>query len=270
MFGLAKQLWRKRPGGRHLTVAGAALVAAFAPILVLGAVSNPNALWAIVDGRCVVDQKTLGRPAPCTVVDLRGGYAILKDIVGKTQYLLIPTARVSGIESPRVLDPATPNYFAEAWAETPLVSKAFGRKLPRQDVSLAINSVFGRTQNQLHIHMDCLRVDVAAALARHAAALSGRWSPFPEELAGHPYQAMRLSGATLRSANPFELVAQGIPGARAHMGDYTIVVAGVALGQEAPGFVLLAGRADPAHGNVGSGEALQDHDCAIGRLLPAM
>ena len=30
-----------------------------------------------------------------------------------------------------------------------------------------------------------------------------------------------------------------------------------------PGFVLLAGRADPAHGDFASGEELQDHECAI-------
>jgi CDP-diacylglycerol pyrophosphatase len=32
-----------------------------------------------------------------------------------------------------------------------------------------------------------------------------------------------------------------------------------------PGFVLLAGHADPAHGDFASGEELQDHDCAVAR-----
>jgi CDP-diacylglycerol pyrophosphatase len=48
-------------------------------------------------------QEQKGDPAPCALVDLRErdakGYVVLKDLVGATQYLLIPTARVSGIES---------------------------------------------------------------------------------------------------------------------------------------------------------------------------
>jgi CDP-diacylglycerol pyrophosphatase len=267
---LIKPLLRGLPTRGRMMIAVMAITLAFIPILVLGAVSNPSALWDIVDGRCVVDQKQFGHPAPCTRVDLKDGYAILKDIVGKTQYLLIPTKRVSGIESPAVLAQGTPNYFAEAWMQIGLVSARFGRQLPRQDLSLAINSLYGRSQNQLHIHMDCLRIDVAAALARHAAALSRRWSSFPEELAGHRYQAMRIAGRELGTANPFWLLARSVPGAAGHMGDYTLVVAGVNEPGVGPGFILLAGRADPGQGNFGSGEDLQDHDCAIGRLHPVM
>jgi CDP-diacylglycerol pyrophosphatase len=264
-----KRLMGSLPRGR-LLIGAIAITVAFAPILVLGAVSNPSALWNIVDGRCMVDQRDFGRPAPCTRLDLKGGYAVLKDIVGKSQYLLIATMRVSGIESPLVLSPSTPNYFAEAWAQTGLVSRQVGRPLPRQDLSLAINSVFGRTQNQLHIHIDCLRIDVAAALARHAATLSHTWSPFPEPLAGHHYLAMRVMGPALGSADPFRLLARGLPGAASHMGDYTLVVAGIDVPGAGPGFILLAGKADPAHGNFGSGEELQDHSCAISHLQPAM
>ena len=50
--------------------------------------------------------------------------------------------------------------------------------------------------------------------------------------------------------------ADGIPGARADMAHYTLVLVGVA-----DGFVLLAGHADGI-ANRGSGEELQDHACA--------
>ncbi|MET0331942.1 MAG: CDP-diacylglycerol diphosphatase, partial [Dyella sp.] len=43
------------------------------------------------------------------------GYAILKDHHGPAQYLLIPTARITGIESPLLLRAGAPNYFAAAW-----------------------------------------------------------------------------------------------------------------------------------------------------------
>lgn len=266
MLGFVTRLMGRSPTRGRVMIAAAVLGVGFAPVLVRGAVSNPSALWDIVDGRCVVDQKQFGKPAPCAKLDLRQGYAVLKDIVGKSQYLLIPTMRVSGIESPRVLAPSTPNYFAQAWAESGLVSKAVGRPLPRADLSLAINSVFGRSQNQLHIHIDCIRIDVAAALARHAETLSRTWSPFPESLAGDHYEAMTVMGADLGSADPFRLLARGLPGAAGHMGDYTLVVAGMDFPGAGPGFILLAGRADLAHGNFGSGEALEDHACAISHL----
>ena len=46
------------------------------------------------------------------------------------------------------------------------------------------------------------------------------------------------------------------------MGAWTLVMAGVEV-RGRSGFVLLAGRADPLHGEFASGELLQDHDCAL-------
>lgn len=246
-------------------IAAVAVVVAFLPIVFLGAATDPNILWKIVHGKCVVDQTQFGHPAPCAVVDLAGGYAILKDIVGDTQYLLIPTARITGIESPAVLAPSTPNYFAQAWGQTGLVDARLGKILPRQDLSLAVNSLSGRTQDQLHIHIDCLRADVRDALARHTEEVRTAWSAFPEPLVGKPYRAMRIDGSTLGTANPFRLLADGVPGARADMGAHTLVLAGAVFAGGTPGFILLDGQANLAEGNVASGEVLQDHDCRIGR-----
>jgi CDP-diacylglycerol pyrophosphatase len=256
--------WRRTSGiaPRGLLIA-AAVFAAFLPIIVLGAASNPMALWKIA-GKCVVDQKTLDHPAPCTKVDLTDGYVILKDIVGQTQYLLIPTARTTGIEDPQLLQQGTPNYFAEAWSETRLIAARLGRPLPRVDLSLAINSIHGRTQQQLHIHMDCISEATQAALMRHMNAITSSWTPFPEPLHGHPYQAMRIMGESLGKTDPFRLLANSLPGAVEQMGNYTLVLVGGAFPATGPGFILLAGKADLAQGDFGSGEDLQDHDCALG------
>jgi CDP-diacylglycerol pyrophosphatase len=48
------------------------------------------------------------------------------------------------------------------------------------------------------------------------------------------------------------------------MGHYTLVVVGVTLAHRKPGFIVLADRADPAHGDKAGGEELQDHTCALG------
>jgi CDP-diacylglycerol pyrophosphatase len=224
--------------------------------------ANPDALWQIVHGRCVPDEQTNAAPAPCTLVDLAHGYAVLKDRDGATQFLLIPTAKVTGIEDAAILKPDAPNYFAAAWQSHEMVSQRAGHALPRDEVGLAINSAYGRTQNQLHIHIDCLRPDVVAAVRAHAAAVGIEWAPFPGKLLDHPYLARRVASADLSDANPFTLLVDGVSGARADMGHWTLVAVPTTIAG-APGFVLLADQLDEATMDRASGEELQDHACAI-------
>jgi len=232
-----------------------------------GNAADPDALWKIVHQQCIPDQQQQGDPTPCALVDLQQGdargYAVLKDIVGATQYLLIPTARVSGIESPLLLDPGAPNYFADAWLERGYTERAAQRPLPREAISLAINSAFGRSQDQLHIHIDCVRTDVRAALQRQLSAIGDSWAPLAEPLAGHPYRAMRVLADALDGTNPFVLLADGVPGARTAMGEQTLVVLGAEFAGGRPGFVILTDHVDPATGDKAGGEELQDHDCAL-------
>src|SRR5258707_15471950 len=95
----------------------AALLVALSAIR--GIAADPDALWKIVHDRCVPNEEKTGLPAPCTAVDLAGGEgrgtAVLKDLVGVAQFLLIPTSRLGGIESPELLAPDAPNYWVPAW-----------------------------------------------------------------------------------------------------------------------------------------------------------
>jgi CDP-diacylglycerol pyrophosphatase len=229
--------------------------------------ADPNALWDIVHGQCVPNEEHYDRPEPCALVELRAGeglgYAVLKDLVGDTQFLLIPTARIAGIESPALLSPGAPNYFESAWESRTYVDDVLGRALPRDDFSLAINSAYGRTQNQLHIHIDCVRSDVRDALRGHEAAIGYRWAPLDIPLAGHRYMAVRVAGDQLNRTNPFKLLADGVPGAREDMGRHTLVVVGAVFSNGRPGFIVLDDHADAAIGDRASGEELQDHACAI-------
>lgn len=225
--------------------------------------ADPEALWRIVHDQCVPHELTSDDPAPCALVDQAGGYALLKDTRGPAQYLLIPTERITGIESPTLLVPEATNYFAAAWRARPLVEERLGRPVPRGWMSLAVNSEFARTQNQLHIHIDCLHADVHEALTQHAAEIGPAWAPFPVPLMGDRYSAIAVAGEDLDAVNPFDLLADGVPGARTDMGRRTLVVAGAVLPGGSPGFVVLAGLVDPATGDTGGGEAVQDHEvCA--------
>jgi CDP-diacylglycerol pyrophosphatase len=90
------------------------LAAALAAALLLGDIvraDDRNVLWKIVQA-CVVAQTRTSDPAPCAYVNVsageQDGHAVLKDLRGKTQFLLIPTRRIAGIESPEILG-AAPN-----------------------------------------------------------------------------------------------------------------------------------------------------------------
>jgi CDP-diacylglycerol pyrophosphatase len=213
------------------------------------AAADADALWYLVSEQCVPDQQQFHSPKPCDQVDLAAGYVVLKDRVGDTQFLLMPTAHITGIESPEILAPGSPNYWNAAWQARHFVDERAHRTMPPETISLAVNSADARTQNQLHIHIDCLRLDVQAALREHAGDIGTAWGLFPAKLSGHDYMAMRIDRPDLGDTNPFILLADGIPGARADMAQYTLVVVG-----DPGGFVLLAGH--------GSGEELQDHACA--------
>jgi len=225
--------------------------------------ADPSALWKITNDRCVPHQRDGGDPRPCAMVDLNHGYVILKDLVGDTQFLLMPTARVAGIESPEILAPDAPNYWDFAWRARHFVEERAGKPLPRDEVSLAINSVFGRTQDQLHIHIDCVRRDVRDALIRHRDEIGSAWAPFPEPLTGLPWRAVRVDGDNPDAINPFQLLAKGDPVAAADMAHHTLALAGITWPDGRPGFVVLDGKADYPAGNTGSSEVLQDHDCAL-------
>ena len=166
-----------------------------------------SALWHVVHDLCVVNQLHNGRPAPCDYVNLadgeRNGYAILKDLRGATQYLLIATRRISGIESPDLLAADAPNYWRAAWQARSYVSRRAKSELPRDAIGMAINSAFARSQDQLHIHIDCVRPDVRDGILGHAAAFGETWAALPFDLDGRNYVARRVDSPILTGSIPF-------------------------------------------------------------------
>jgi CDP-diacylglycerol pyrophosphatase len=249
----------------------AAVVAAACLLLVAAKAAQKNqgrqALWDIVHTMCVPGEAAGHNPMPCTAVDLDGGvdkgYAILKDLRGASQYLLIATARIAGIESPELLAPDAPNYFADAWESRSYVNAAMHQTLPRDDISLAINSAVARSQDQLHIHIDCVREDVHAALRLHGAEIGSSWEPLRVSLITHHYMARWVPGETLGDANPFKMLAEELPGAAKNMGDRTLVVIGATRADGTPGFFILENEVHRISADMASGEELQDHSCHI-------
>lgn len=220
---------------------------------------NPDALRHIVLQQCVVNQQQQQNPAPCAEVNLKGGYVLFKDRNGPLQYLLMPTYRINGTESPLLLNPQTSNFFWQAWQGREIMSERRGSPIPDNAVALTINSRSGRTQNHLHIHISCLRQDVRAQLDREASAISSRWLPLPGGLLGHEYLARRVTEAELAQRSPFLMLAEEVPEAREHMGRFALAMAEQSDGS----LVLLATERNLLTLNRASAEEIQDHSCAI-------
>lgn len=235
--------------------AGAAAAAALLYGCQAARVHNPDALWQIVSQSCVPSQAAGEGPGKCAKVSPKG-YVLLKDIRGKGQYLLIPTARVAGMESPALAQPGSPDYFGDAWRNRSFVSKALGAQVPDALMSLAINSAKGRSQNQLHIHIDCISQAMRNALSAYDDAAQGTW--VDARLNNHFYRLMRVAASSAADVHPYERVLAQADARGQAIGDSSIFMA------TAPGgFFVVDGyyQARGPHANPGSSEELQDHAC---------
>ena len=101
-----------------------------------GRAADPSALWKIVNGQCVPHEESEHSPSPCAAVDITNGvekgFAVLKDKNGIAQFLLIPTARIGGIEDPALLAPGETNYWEAAWQARSFVEQRLHASLPRE------------------------------------------------------------------------------------------------------------------------------------------
>jgi CDP-diacylglycerol pyrophosphatase len=194
------------------------------------------AIWRIVDSGCNgpaagTDGVSGAGALQCNIAQ---GYAVLKDRCGPTHYLVIPTRRRVGVESPELMRADEPNYFALAWARRTL-SMAAAPDPADADVGLAINSRYGRSQAQLHIHIDRLAPEVRAALGALAQPVApGTRVP----LMGHTY---RIDPVASLTPSPF-VQAAAAWGAQTEDERARLTVALVGDGRQ--GYYLLSDRAD--------------------------
>jgi CDP-diacylglycerol pyrophosphatase len=194
---------------------------------------HSNALWHLVDIDCNRGLKLV----PSLQCYPEHGDAVLKDRCGATRYLLIPLARRTGIESPELLRDEEPDYFADAWVARDHAIAASGRSDVRADeLGLAINSRWGRSQDQLHIHIDFIRPEVRDAIGQWQREGAARQSI---ELLGHSYRIVHVEA--LQRPSPFQRVAS-----EADTLSQREMNTIAAVGDGASGFYLLFGRADLA------------------------
>jgi CDP-diacylglycerol pyrophosphatase len=236
---------RRRSIALLIASAAAALFAAQASY------ANRDALREIVQDQCLVHWRDGHSTDPCLELhldDADAGYALLADRKGGAHFLLIPTKTITGIESPVLKAAHAPSYFQAAWQARARLDGVIGRAVPAELVGLAVNPLHARGQDQLHIHIECLRPDVHQTLAGLAGHITSSW--LPVTLGGARYWVRGISG-DLNEDDPFKVLASHPPEPDRGMSDYTLVVAGTPSG----GFLMLASSTAP-------GELLLDSRCA--------
>jgi CDP-diacylglycerol pyrophosphatase len=115
-----------------------------------------------------------------------------------------------------------------------------------------------RSQNQLHIHVECVRPDVRQALAGQAGHFAGGWRSV--RIGAYNLEAREIAGETLDAENLFKLLNEHILEEHGVIGEYTLVVAGTQSASGA-GFIVLTSRSM-------AGELLLDSTCAAAPAPP--
>jgi CDP-diacylglycerol pyrophosphatase len=228
--------------------------------------ASRSGLWVVVHDICLPAYQGIGVAFPCAEVNIANGldrgYAVLQTPSSATHVIVVPTTRISGIESPALLSESAPNYWEAAWDARRFVEEGAGRRLPRDKVGMAINSAASRSQDQLHIHVACIAPEVANFLSRHQAEIHEAWSSLKSPLVGHRFSAMKVETNSLAYVDPFKLLGRGLPSGKFSMGSQTLAVIGATFGDGRTGFYLLANDSGASPSDIVSAEALLDDKCA--------
>lgn len=228
-------------------------------------VKRSDALWNIVSNQCVPKKIQGQKPEPCDEVTfVKGqeqGYVVLKDRNGPLQYLLMPVAKITGVESPEILTTNEPNYMYESWVARSYMIKRYGAAIPDDEISLAINSQLGRSQNHLHVHISCIRPDVKKIINNNLSKITSKWSNLSVEIFNHKYRVIKITEAELKQKNIFSLVAEDISDGPENMNQFGVAMLAVKNNKKSHDFVVMTSRADLLKLNRGSVEEIQDHLC---------
>ena len=266
--GIGFSMARRHANPRIKRALGGAFLASASLFFFLHAeAAQPAAAAQPTAAKCVLKAKpdTLFSLMQCCVADLRSSpdcrsynaadkYVIIKDNGRKkpAAYLIVPSTKVTGVEDPKIF--AAP--YVDLWQYAWNASRRYLNE-PAAVTGLAINSLHGRDQNQLHIHISCVSGAVAQTLAANERKIgSDPAKPFAIPLGPHGdrYEVLKLTSLS-GASSPFTLVRQ-IPGARDHMADQSIAV----IGSQTQGLYYLADSFTHA-GNSGFAEELLDQTC---------
>lgn len=243
----------------------------FIALLLVGC-ARSDALWTVTHDLCMTNHHYRRDPAPCQQVyqpqDSNQGFSVIQNPRYRLHFLLVPTIAISGIESITLSRPGRPDYFGYAWLMRYPLMAAYGAWVPEDRLGMALNSAYGRSQNQLHIHLTCLRKDVYRQLQAERPYIQDEWQPLPDRLLKHTYYARRVIQPTAMGIYPVSSVARHLRLSPPQLAEWGVALIPATFSGE-KGFILLATRRGLDKGNRASVESLLDKRCAILSTPPA-
>lgn len=159
------------------------------------------------------------------------------------------------MEAPELQQASGAIYLQEALTARRYVVDALGGRLAIEDVGLAVNSAGGRSQDQLHIHLDCVKPGVRLALQRYAAEIGRNLAPMSIALQRRRFFALWVPADEAKSFNPFAALSR-LPGRTVNLRETSFAVISAPAGDARPGLFVLAYRSTQTHA-----EILLDHQC---------
>lgn len=250
---LSPRSWLKKT---LLTLAVISVITLLLPALYLAWLHyNSQQLWQIVSQRCIPEQQQAGSSASCLLVNMAQRYTVFNDANGPLHTLLIPTDKISGIESPELLSGETENYFQHGWDTRYFLQQKATFPIPDNYLVLAINSRYGRTQNQLHLHLACLKPEVYQVILQQKEHIGYQWQALKIPLSGRRYLAIKVTAMT----DPFIALAQYVQAEGDSMKNYGLARLMVNNGEA----ILLATRIQLTAFTLGTAEELLDFDCKL-------
>jgi CDP-diacylglycerol pyrophosphatase len=124
----------------------------------------------------------------------------------KWNLLAIPRARVTGVECADTYGPKAFNLWRPAWDEA---MSRFKGQVDTMHLMLGINSLPGRRQDQLHIHLTALKAEVRKELdaTKGIPTDLSKWNTSIFPLVGKAFRIVRVNDL---NANVFKLVHDNI------------------------------------------------------------
>ncbi|MFN6537868.1 MAG: CDP-diacylglycerol diphosphatase [Nostoc sp. EkiNYC01] len=221
--------------------------------------NDRNFLWQKVQQCVANEQGQPPKPDPCLYVDLNNRYVVANGS-NPVEYLLMPTDKIEGIEDPNISQSNSIPYWQYAWEEArKYIPSKKSQVQYRNQYGLAINSKQARNQDQLHIHMSCIKQSVTMQLETNDNKIPiGNFNNFILTLENNQYNIMHLDNDSLaNNNNPFYLVNQSL-GSSQKMADQSIAV----VGRRGGGYYILKTESDTTKGYNAAAEKLLDEDCS--------
>lgn len=203
-----------------------------------GSKSDDDSLWKDVDG---VNPKRKG-PNLEVVEEGNLSYALhdgnRKGENHKYNLLVIPTARITGIECDQILNPKDVlNLWSAAWGKA---KEQFGKSLKPTEWMLGINSKFGRSHNQLHVHLTGVDKNIRTQLDKLTNVPTDltKWNDSLYVLGDHAYRIVKVKSL---ETNPFTLLQDHVAQKFKDRFDQSLVV----VADARDGYYLIATQGKP-------------------------